>query len=202
MNNKNLANFLFEVGTLRKINRAHAQTLLTNDLTDNIASHSYRVSVIGLFLAYKEECDPGLVVIMCLTHDWPETRSGDHNWVHKKNVAVDTKGIIEGQSEVHGINELSEIIEEYEARQSKESIIAKDADTLDQLLLLKEYEWQGNMEASSWLNGRSKERPYAWVDRLKLKSAKELARTIYDSNPSNWWRDLYTNVNLDFKPNG
>ncbi len=196
---KKLANFLFEVGTLRKINRAHGQLLLTNDLTDNIASHSYRVIVIGMFLAEIEKADVGKVALMCVTHDWPETRSHDHNWVHKKNVAINGKSIIARQFELYGSETLRAVIEEYEIRESKESMIAKDADTLDQLLLLKEYAWQGNKEAQAWLDGRTTERPYAQVEKLQLESAKNLGRSIYDTTPSDWWKDLYSNVNLEFK---
>ena len=51
---KKIVNFLFEIGTLRKIPRAHQQVLLTQDLSDNIASHSYRVAMIAWFLAKME----------------------------------------------------------------------------------------------------------------------------------------------------
>lgn len=56
--NKKLISFFFEIGTLRKILRSYRQTLLTDDLSDNIASHSYRVSMIGWFLAMAEKPDP------------------------------------------------------------------------------------------------------------------------------------------------
>ena len=193
-----LANFLFEIGSLRKINRSHRQTLLTNDDSDNIASHSYRVAVISIFLAQMEQVDVGRVVLMALSHDWPETRSGDHNWVHKRHVAINTLEIIQAQAQTYSFPSLTTTIEEYEKRQSRESMVAKDADTLDQLLLLKEYEWQGNKEATLWLTGKSKKRPYAWLERLHLESSKQLGRSIYDTNPSDWWKNIYTTTSLSF----
>lgn len=42
-----LVNFFYEVGTLRKLPRMHRQNLLIDDTTDTIASHSFRVAVIG-----------------------------------------------------------------------------------------------------------------------------------------------------------
>ena len=60
-----LADFLFEIGTMRKILRAHRQTLLTDDMTDNIATHSFRVTMIGWLLAKKEGVDPYKVMMMC-----------------------------------------------------------------------------------------------------------------------------------------
>ena len=38
---------------------------------------------------------------------------------------------------------------EYDERESLEAHLAKDADLLDQILLLREYEWVGNNEASA-----------------------------------------------------
>lgn len=77
-NMKNIVNFLFEVGSLKKIARSHRQSFLTDDLSDNIASHSHRVSVIGYFLAKFEGVDIGKVLTMCIFHDVGESRSGDH----------------------------------------------------------------------------------------------------------------------------
>jgi 5'-deoxynucleotidase YfbR-like HD superfamily hydrolase len=54
---RKIVNFLFEAGTLRKIARSHRQTLFTNDLSDNIASHSYRVTLIAYILAILEKAD-------------------------------------------------------------------------------------------------------------------------------------------------
>jgi len=72
---KEITHFLYEIGTLRKIARSHNQALLTSDISDNIASHSYRVTNIGWFLAKLEKVDPHKVVMMCLLHDTPETRT-------------------------------------------------------------------------------------------------------------------------------
>ncbi len=85
---KRLINFLFEIGSLRKIPRAHRQSLLTEDVTDNISSHSYRVTHIGFMLAKLEKADPYKVMVMCLFHDIEETRSGDQNWINKRYVKV------------------------------------------------------------------------------------------------------------------
>jgi len=53
-----LADFLFELGTMRKVLRMHRQTLLTDDMSDNIATHSFRVTMIGWLLAKKEMLIP------------------------------------------------------------------------------------------------------------------------------------------------
>jgi 5'-deoxynucleotidase YfbR-like HD superfamily hydrolase len=49
--------------------------------------------------------------------------------------------------------ELRALSREYMERKSLEAKIAKDADLLDELFLLREYAWQGNKEAVKWLRG-------------------------------------------------
>lgn len=187
-----LANLLFEVGTLRKVPRAHMQTLLTHDLTDNIASHSFRVAIIGWFLAQMENVDPNKVSVMCLFHDTAEARSGDQNWVHKKYVKVFEEEIVKDQlNNLPFAQNLSKLNSEYQTRKTKESIVAKDADLIDQMLLLKEYEWVGNNEANNWL-GENKGKGNMQYKLLKTASAKKLAQEILKQKPSDWWREDWT----------
>lgn len=184
-----LANFFYEVGTLRKLIRSHRQTLLTDDTSDNIASHSYRVCVIGWFLAQLEKVDPYKVVSICLFHDTAEARSGDQNWVHKKYVKVFDEEIIPDQfKNLPFEKELISLSHEYHERKTKTARVAKDADLLDQILLLKEYAWQGNQEAVDWLEGDNQYR------LLKTISAKKLAREIKRQKPSDWWHHVWTST--------
>jgi putative hydrolases of HD superfamily len=188
-----LASFLYETGTLRKIPRGHMQSLLTSDLSDNIASHSFRVAVIGWFLAEEEKADPYKVLAMCLFHDIGEARSGDQNWIHKKYVKVFEDEITSDQfgSLPHG-NKLSGLASEYKQRKSKEAILAKDADILDQVLLINEYIWQGNLEALSWKNENKGKSKNTHLKLLKSKTAKKLARLINSQNPGDWWKNVWT----------
>ena len=189
---KKAAALLYEVGTMRKIARAHRQTLLTDDLSDNISSHSYRAIWIGWVLATLEKADTGKVIKMCLSHDIAEVRSNDQNWVHKKYVKVFEDEIINDQLKNLPIEkELSEISKEYGERKSNEAKIAKDADLIDQILLLKEYSWQGNKEAEDWLGGRKGKRNMQYK-LLTTASAKKLADEIFRQNPSDWWRNNWT----------
>jgi putative hydrolases of HD superfamily len=191
---KRIANFLFEVGTMRKLLRSHRQNLLTDDLSDNIASHSYRVIMIGWFLAKSEKVDPYKVVMMCLLHDIEEVRTGDQNYIHKTYIKKFSHEVMEDQLGTLPYQDLKEIAIEYEKRTSRESIVAKDADLLDQILLLREYAWQGNTEAQIWLKGKSgpKSAPH---HRLKTTTAKNLAKEILKTSPSDWWQGIWTPKN-------
>lgn len=188
-----LAAFLFEMGTLRKIMRSHRQTLLTDDMSDNIASHSYRVIIIGWFLAKLEKVDAYKVMVMGMIHDMGESRSGDQNWINKRYLKVYGDEIRESQfNNLPANQELKIISDEYEARETKEAKVAKDADLLDQILLLKEYVLQGNSEAAYWLGGVSGATKNEQVKRLQTKSGKKLAKEIIKQSPHDWWRNLWT----------
>lgn len=190
-----IADFLFEVGTMRKLARIHRQTLLTDDMSDNIATHSYRVSFIGWHLAKEEKADLYKTVMMCLLHDVAETRSGDHNWVHKKYVKVFDKEIAKDQLGTLPYPDFEELVDEYNKRTTKEAILAKDADLLDQILLLREYEWLGNREAGVWLRGKGKNKINAQLLNLKSTTAKALGKVILKKNPSDWWNTVWTPKN-------
>lgn len=193
--NERLADFLFEVGTLRRVLRSHRQTLLTNDDTDNIATHSFRVTWIGWHLAKLENADPYKVTMMCLLHDLGEARSNDMNWIHKRYVTVHDTDIDSEQLGTLPFPDLAELATEYHARESLEAKIAKDADEIDQILLLKEYEWQGNKEAARWLGDHEAKDGTKRLDRLRTKSARALGDAIYQREPSQWWETLWTNQN-------
>lgn len=191
---KRIADFLFEVGTMRKLIRAHRQLLLTDDLSDSIASHSYRVAIIGWFLAKTEKADPYKTTMMCLLHDMGEVRSNDRNWLQKRYVKVFDDEIDREQLESLPYKDLGNFIDEYAKRKSKESVLAKDADYIDQILLLREYAWQGNKEADLWLRGK-RGKGNAQFKRLKSASAKKIGRAILKQSPSNWWNSAWTPEN-------
>lgn len=189
-----IANFLFEIGTMRKLPRMHRQTLLTDDASDTIASHSFRVAMIAWFLAKAEKADPYKVVMMALTHDMGEARTGDHNWIHKRYVKIFEDEVNKEQFGTLPYDDLKKLSDEYVKRESKEAIITKNADTLDQILLLREYEWQGNQEAKLWLYGKDK-KGQSQLSKLTLESAKSLGKELYRLSPSEWWNNLWTSKN-------
>jgi putative hydrolases of HD superfamily len=195
-NSKRITDFLFELGTMRKLPRMHQQMLLSQDLSDNIATHSYRVTIIAWFLAKLENADPYKTVMMALLHDTKEVRSGDHNYVHKKYIKVFEDEISKDQLGDLPFADLFEIDQEFEARESKEAIIAKDADLIDQILLLKEYTHQGNKEAEIWLSGKGNaDKENVQYHNLKTDSAKKLGREILDAAVSEWWENIWTPKN-------
>ena len=81
---EDILNFLFEAGRLKRVPRTGWQLVGVADC-ESVADHTSRVAIIGYILALMEGVDPGTVVLMCLLHDFPESRLGDidasdHAW--------------------------------------------------------------------------------------------------------------------------
>ena len=76
-----LADFLFEVGMLRRTPRTGYQFLCTG--AENVAEHSFRTAVIGVVLARMAGADVGRTALLGLFHDLHEARTGDFNYVAK-----------------------------------------------------------------------------------------------------------------------
>lgn len=194
MDARRIVGLLFETGTLRKIQRSHQQTFLTSDPSDNIAAHSYRVCVIGLVLAHLvKDAHPERVLTMCLLHDLIETRTGDQNWIHKTYVSVDEAAIREEQFAplIDIAPSISPLMHEYEERETLDAKVAKDADNLEQYLLLAEYRHAGNKEAERWLAERERKRA-----RLFTEEARLLFDELCEQSPSDWWQTLHRGVRL------
>lgn len=179
--------FFYEIGTLRFIGRSHSQTLLTTDPSDNIASHSYRVSVIAYFLAVQSKANVEKTITMALFHDIAEARSDDQNWINKKYLKVFDQDILDDQYLLFQHQSTKDLIKEYEKRTSLESKLAKDADLLDEIMLLMEYSHSGNGEAKRWLHLKNKGRDNQQYLRLLSPIAKKIARQIMSQKPSDWW---------------
>lgn len=190
-----LTKFFYEVGGLRYVLRAHQKTLLVNDSTDNIASHSFRAAFIGYFLAKETGADADKILKMCLLHDIEEVRSGDMNWLNKKYVKIFGDEIRKDQLEsLPHAEEFLQLSQEYSERQTKEARVSKDADLLDQVFLLKEYAQQGNKEAEHWLH----EDDGSECQQIKLMHfdlTKQIAREAIRQKPSDWWENSWTPKN-------
>jgi len=175
----------YETSSLRFLSRAHQTKLLTRDPSDNIAAHSFLVAFIAWNLARLEGADPYRTVLMGLVHDLPEARTGDQNWVAKNYVHEEEERAAREQLWVVPFGrELLEPLLEFQEGESLEARVAKDADHLAQLVLLKEYAHQGNREAETWLRRNE-------LLQFHTESARTLAREIVSQAPSDWWQDIW-----------
>jgi len=181
---KRMVEFMFEMGMLKRTPRTGYQFLGSG--RESVADHTFRTAVIGYALASMEpEADREKVILMCLFHDFPEARTGDHNYVNKKYVTVDEEKAV--QDQMQGLpfgDEVSRLIQEFNGLETLEARLSKDADQLDLILELKEQLDLGNTQAEEWLSFALK--------RLLTASGKQLAQEIMTTKRDSWWFDKKT----------
>lgn len=176
---KEIANFLFEVGMLKRTPRSGFQFLGAG--SESVAEHVFRTACIGFVLgSITPGIDKDRLLKMCLFHDTIEARTGDLNYVNKKYVRVDEEKATKDLTEKLSFGaELEKYIKEFEEQSTEESRLAYDADQLELILALKEYKDLGSKYADEWLEFALK--------RLKTEKAKKLASIILDTDSSLWW---------------
>ncbi len=175
----NIANFLFEVGMLKKTPRTGHQFLGSG--SESVAEHAFRVACIGYALAQLDgDAEESRVIKLCLLHDIHEARTGDLNYMNKKYVTADEGRAVSDVAETLPFgDDLKDVIREFNEGESPESLLANDADQLDLILMLKEHKDLGNKYADEWIAFALK--------RLKTEVARKLADEILRTDSAQWW---------------
>lgn len=177
--------FLFEMGSIRYVNRTWRRFLNPN--VANLAEHHFRVFWIAMTIASHEgPVDMGKIAKMVMVHDIAESRAGDVDYLSRQYVERNQElGITDMLSGTGLEKEFLELWEEYEERQSLESKIIKDADNIDIDMELKEQAAMGNRaigESHFWRE-----------EKVRPKLYTETARTIFDemkdAEPHAWHMD-------------
>lgn len=181
-----LAQFLFEVGYLKKVSRS-GWWLLGNKNPESVAEHSFRCAIIGYLLAKSENADVLKVIMMCLFHDLHEARTNDLHKIAQKYINLEEAGAKASQEQFEPLRgsvgeELEDTLSELTNQESKESIVARDADILECAMQAREYQVQGYEDAVDWVE-RAK-------DKLRSESARKLLSIIEHSDPNEWWKKL------------
>ncbi len=176
--------FLYEIGNLRFIQRQWKRFL--NADFANLAEHHLRVAWLALMIAKYEGVDnTDKVLKLALLHDIAESRTGDVDYLSRqyttRNEELGVKDMLEGtQLE----KEFLDLWHEYEKRESIESKIVKDADTLDVDLEIREQTSKGFVFKE--MIPSEKERAELRQKILYTKTAKKIYSQIQKSNPHDW----------------
>ena len=178
---KGTVNFFFETGLLQRLKRSGIDFLGSGD--QSVGSHVFRTAVIGYVLGELMEVDTAKVVMMCLFHDVEESRTGDLNYLQQRYVtSQDETALAHSVNDLPVKNGILSLVSEFEQLDSPESLAAKDADTLELLLFLKEELDKGNPQAAEWMVHARK--------RLKTALAESLAAEIEQTHYTEWWKNL------------
>lgn len=174
------ADYLNEVGMLNRVPRSDLPFLGSGE--QSVAEHAHRMLHVAFVLARmsNEKVDEMQLMRLALFHDLPEARSGDHNFVYRKYVTEDLGEVLEdGIREWPYGDEIAAYIREYEADETIEARLAKDADQLELLLVLKEQADLGKPHIDAWIT--------PLLSRLKTGVGKQLAQEILTTRWDNWW---------------
>jgi putative hydrolase of HD superfamily len=125
--------------------------------------------------------------MMCLFHDVHETRTNDLHKVVQKYINQEEAGDRATQDQLEPLkgsvgDEIADVLGELTNQESKESMVAKDADILECAMQAREYQVQGYDAAVDWLDRAN--------DRLKCESSKKLLSILKHSDPNEWWKKL------------
>jgi putative hydrolase of HD superfamily len=178
-----IANFLFEVGMLKRTPRSGWQFLAGAE-GESVADHSFRVAMIAFVLSRLEDdaIDADRVLRLALLHDLPEARTGDLNYMNQKYVRVDeARAAADMVDGLPFADELAALLEEYRREETPESVAAHDADQLELLLQLVEQRDAGVPSTEGWV-------PFV-LKRLRTEGGRKLAQSILEGDSSRWWFD-------------
>ena len=173
--------FLFEIGSLRNIDRSWRQHLGVACASG--PEHAFRVAFLALLIARGEKKgDENKIFKMALVHDLAETRVGDIGYIQKVYVRADEHRAADDVFADTSFADLRELLTEYESRKSVEAKIVKDADNLDIDLELRELEEQGHALPKKLFPMRK----FVRAKKLYTKTAKKLWTDIYKGNVAAW----------------
>jgi 5'-deoxynucleotidase YfbR-like HD superfamily hydrolase len=176
-----VAAYLFEMGHLKRITRA-GWLLLGIPQPETVAEHSFRVGAVGIALAALEGADVGRTAALCLLHDSHETRIGDVPSVGRAYVATAVPEAVSAHQTSAMPDTVAKVVQdlktEYEAGQTIEAQVARDADKIETLLQAVEYQTQGH-DTSPWSETS--------IAALRTSSGRQLAQAISTADPHGWW---------------
>lgn len=173
--------FLFEVGSLRNMDRGWRQHLATDCAND--LEHTVRVAWLALILARREGAgDEATILKMALAHDICETRVSDLSYMQKVYVTADEARAVHDTFDGTTVSAYEKIVEDFERRDTIEAKLVKDADNLDVDLELKELAERGHALPAQWKETREKVRD----EKLYTQAAKDFWDELQAANPADW----------------
>jgi putative hydrolase of HD superfamily len=180
---KRTADLLFEARMLKDLNRS-GYAFLGNG-SESIAEHCFTMAFICWIMGRMVPgIDAERLTAMALVHDLAEARTGDFNYVQKKYARVDEAGALS-----HCVGDLPfgpdicDLVAEFNAGETREALLAKDADQLSFILELKKLKDTGASFPDRWLA--------VIVERLKTDTGKQMAADILETRWDGWWLNGY-----------
>jgi len=177
--------FLFEMGNIRLVQRTWRR-FYTPEFA-NLAEHHFRMFWIAMIIAAREgKVDTGKIAKMVLVHDISESRTGDVDYLSRQYVVRNEElGIKDMLKDTAAEKEFLELWNEYEAHETKEAQIAKDADMLDIDFELAEQSFRGNKLFDELKDTRK----FTAENKFYTETAKEIFYQLRETSPMDWYNN-------------
>jgi putative hydrolases of HD superfamily len=173
--------FIFETGVLKRAART-GWWFAGVKQPESIAEHSHRTALVGMILAAMEGADPARVTMLCVLHDTQETRITDIPHIAKRYLSVAPNAAVTAD-QIDGCSPavtdaIAAAVAEYEAGETLEAVVARDADKLECLVQAVEYRHQGIDNLQRWIDSSRA--------ALTTASAHRLADAALTGQPLAW----------------
>jgi putative hydrolase of HD superfamily len=179
----NTADFLYETGVLKRTTRS-GWPLARMANRESVADHSFRTALIAMTLAAMAGADPDRAAALALLHDLPEARLGDMHHLTRRYLDEPKpfRRVIDDQT-ARLPEPARDLIRaraaEWLDRDTAEALLARDADTLDSILHVRE-----SLADRPDLQKR-------WIDYLAEAVTTDAGRTVLaeirTTDPDDWW---------------
>jgi len=184
----NLKNFFSEIQMLKRI-KHEGWRMAGVEAPDSVGEHTVIAAQIAYVLGKLEGADAAKCALIALFHDNDEVRIGDQHKVAARYFDVKVASRLARGEQFANLpneiaDELNRLQEEGKRRDTKEGIVAKDADWLEMAIQAKIYCEAGHKGAADWIKNVEK--------ALETKSAQAILATI-KSDPdftNSWWPGL------------
>jgi putative hydrolase of HD superfamily len=179
---QNIVQWILEAGLLKRTPRS-GWSLMGVSGAESVADHSFRCAAVGYVLAHMEHVDVHRTLLMTLFNDFHEARITDLHRMAQHYMDAEAAEDHSFSDQIENLpedirGELSGVRNEFKLQESRESIVARDADILECLIQAKEYNEQGNTGAALFFKNAAK---------LKTESARKLWALLERTDVNEWW---------------
>ncbi|MBS2531604.1 HD domain-containing protein [Catenulispora sp. NF23] len=175
------AQLIYETGLLKLSKRTGWWLCGVKD-PESVAEHSFRTAIIAGLLAGMEGADPARSTFLAVWHDTGETRVGDIPHMGRRYLdAASNEKIAEDQTAglpAVLVDQVRNLIHDYENSDSLEVDCAHDADKLDCLFQAIEYRDTGYSNVTRWIESSRQ--------KLRTKAAERLADAAVAMSSQQW----------------
>lgn len=185
---ENIKKFLSEIQVLKRV-KHEGMRFAGVENPDSIAEHSAISAQIAYLLGQLEGADAEKCALINLFHDNEEIRIGDHHKIASRYLNTNEAEIKAEKEHYSNLplemaKELFGLQEEKRKRNTKEGIIAQDADWLEVALKAKVYLERGYKGCQVWIDRVE--------EALETESAKRILAEIKKEPDfiNCWWRGL------------